>query len=216
MKKRFFLLSVLFSFLTFGSTYFPQFYHFYKVSLGAWSRYEFVDNVGNKGIITISVVSKENDNYWIEVESKGSSEIGVVAYLTKGDPTDDENVLKIRIKSEGGPIIEIDKETLNKMKQSQKITPSFSSFGPSSGKIHLLKNEKVKVGDKNLECQRIKLEGESGSYANIWLNDNVLPFGVVKLVSENESLMLIDYGSGAKMKLEGKVVPLVIEGEING
>jgi len=132
----------------FASSYFPQFYHFYKPTLGEWSKYEITDNFGNKGILTVSVVAKENDDYWIEVESSSNGENGIVAYLVNGDPTDDENVLKIRLKSEDGPIIEIDKATLDKMKKMQKISQSFQSVGPPRGKIQTLPNEKLRLEEK--------------------------------------------------------------------
>jgi len=213
MKKRVFMIFLIFlpSFIL-ASSYFPQFFHFYNPSLGEWSKYEITDNFGNKGFLTVSVVAKENDDYWIEVESSSNGENGIVAYLVKGDPTDDENVLKIRLKSEDGPIIEIDKATLDKMRKMQKINQSFQSVGPPRGKIQTLPNEKIKVGKKSYNCSRIKLVGEEGRSADIWTNDEVVPFGIVKLISGNESLVLLDSGKDAKMKLSGDVKPLVIEG----
>lgn len=212
--KMIFALIMMFSIGALSSSYFPQFYHIYNPIVGEWSKYEMKDNQGNKAILTISVVSKEGSNYWIEVESSQSSDVGTVAYLVCGDPTEDANVLKVRLKNKDGPIIEISKEILEKMKKRQPHSDTSSSIGPTTGKIQSLPNETVKIGNITYNCQRINLISPENKTAEIWINEKVSPFGIVKLIFGNESLILIDSGKGAKPRLLGTATPLVLdEGE---
>ncbi len=211
MKTKIFLIIFAFSIVSMASSYFPQFYHIYNPMVGQWSKYEMKDSEGNKGILTISVVSKEGSNYWIEVESSLTSDVGIAGYLVSGDPTEDSNVLKVRLKNGDGPIIEITKETLEKMKKSQKSVPTSAGIGPNIGKIKSLPNETVKIGKKTYDCQRIILISPDGKTADIWINEKVSPFGIVKLISGNESLILIEAGKNAKPRLLLEATPLVLE-----
>ena len=211
MKLKLLLLMFFLSFMTFATSYFPHFYHLYNPVVGEWSKYEMRDNLGNKAILTISVVSKENDYYWIEVESSQTNYVGTAAYLVSGDPTEDSNVLKVRIKNGDGPIIEITQETLEKMKKMQQSTPISTGIGPVKGKIQSLPNETVKVGNINYDCQRIKLISPENKTADIWISDKVCPFGIVKLLSSDEYLILIDSGKDSKPKLLGPAIQLILE-----
>ncbi|MFB3850518.1 MAG: hypothetical protein ACE14Q_01185 [Acidobacteriota bacterium] len=212
MKQKLLLvLMIAVSLVSLASSYFPQFYHLYNPVVGEWSKYEMKDNQGNKAILTISVVSKEGSNYWIEVESSQMTDVGIAGYLVSGDPTEDSNVLKVRLKSGDGPIIEITKETLEKMKNAQKSASVSTGIGPTIGKIQSLPNETLKVGSETYDCQRIKLISSDDRFADIWINEKVSPFGIVKLISGDESLILIDAGKGAKPRLLGNATPLVLD-----
>lgn len=196
----------------FASSYFPQFYHMYKPEVGQWSKYEMVDSSGQKALITVSVVGKDKDSFWIEIESTIQGETGLAAFLVSGDPTDDSNVLKVRLRSGDGPIIEIDKQTLGKLKASQQSVSTAFGIGPTTGKLQGMPDEKVQVGAKTLACSRVKLVSQDGRSADVWLNEDVSPFGVVKLLSGEESLTLLDSGKDAKPRLLGPATPLVLEG----
>lgn len=211
MKIKFFMVFAFLSLCTLASSYFPQFYHIFNPIVGQWSKYEMKDSEGNKGILTISVVSKEGSNYWMEVESSLTSDVGIAGYLVSGDPTEDSNVLKVRLKNGDGPIIEISKEMLEKLKRKQRSTPPTTGIGPSVGKIQSLPNETVKIGNQTYDCQRIKLISLDNKIADIWISEKVSPFGIVKLISGDESLILIDAGKGAKPRLFGNATPLVLE-----
>jgi len=213
MKIKLVLLLLLFPLASAASSYFPQFYHIYKPEVGEWSRYEMVDSGGQKAVITVSVVGKEKDCFWIEIESAIQGETGLAAFLVSGDPTDDSNVVKVRLRNGDGPIIEIDKATLDKLRASQQDLSSSFGIGPKTGKLQGLPNETLKVGTKSLDCSRVKLVSAEGLSAEVWLNDSVTPFGVVKLLSGAESLTLLDSGKGAKPRLLGPATPLVLEGK---
>lgn len=203
-----FILPVVLS----ASSYFPQFYHVYKPEVGRWSKYEMIDSGGQKALLTISVVGREKDCFWIEVESSIQGETGLAAFMVSGDPTDDTNVLKVRLRSGGGPIIEIDKKTLDRMKENQRSVSSAFGIGPTTGKLQGMPDEKVQVGARTIPCSRIKLISQDGRTADVWLSDEAAPFGVVKLLSGNESLTLLDSGKDAKPRLLGQATPLVLEG----
>lgn len=205
-------MTVLLPVVVCASSYFPQFYHMYKPEVGQWSKYEMVDSSGQKAIITVSVVGKEKDSFWIEIESTIQGETGLAAFLVSGDPTDDSNVRKVRLRSGDGPIIEIDKATLDRMKESQQSVSTAFGIGPTTGKLQGMPDEKVQVGTRTLSCSRVKLVSQDGRSADVWLNEEVTPFGVVKLTSDKESLTLVDSGKDAKPRLLGPATPLVLEG----
>jgi len=52
--------------------------------------------------------------------------------------------------------------------------------------------------------------GAEGVEAEVWLSDEVVPFGLVKLVSGDESLVLTDFGKGARPSLKGPFIPLEV------
>lgn len=212
MKIKLLLIMLFLPVIVSGSSYFPEFFHLYKPVVGEWSKYEMIDAGGQKAVLTISVVGKEKDSFWIEVESSIQGETGLAAFLVAGDPTDDSNVLKVRLKIGDGPIIEIDKATLDKMKASQQNLSASFGIGPTTGKLQGMPDETLKVGTRMLSCSRVKLVSSEGRSAEVWLNDEVSPFGVVKLISGAESLTLLDSGKGAKARLLGAATPLVLEG----
>ncbi len=212
MKLKLLVLFLLLPIVLSASSYFPQFYHVYKPEVGQWSKYEMVDSGGQKALLTISVVGKEKDCFWIEVESSVQGETGLAAFLVSGDPTDDSNVLKVRLRSGDGPIIEIDKRTLDKLKASQQnVAPAFG-IGPTTGKLQGMPDDKVQIGTRTISCSRVKLVSQDGRTAEVWLSDEAAPFGVVKLLSGEESLTLLDSGKDAKPRLLGPATPLVLEG----
>lgn len=214
MKTKIIILSILFAVCTLSSSFFPQFYHLFNPVVGGWSEYQMVDNNGLRSKIKISIVEKRKDNFVIEVESRMEKEYGLISYLVSGDPTEDENVLEVKIKASDGPVIKITKEVLQKLLKKENVFKKSSSIGPSAGKIKTLEDENIKVKDKNIRCKRLKLISLDGKEADIWLNENVIPFGVVKLTSNDESLILEDFGNGAKPTLLEDGIPFVLgEGE---
>lgn len=196
-----------------ASSYFPEFYHLYNPKAGHWSKYAITDSRKETATLTFAVVGSEGANAWLEVTSAGESGSGTVAFLVSGDPTNDANVLAIRAREPGGPLIEISRATLEKLKAQgqQAFGRPALPIGPTVGKLQALADETIQVAGHSLKCQHIRVIGQDDQSSEAWINEEIVPFGLVKLVSGEESVILLDYGKGAKPALAGKAVPLSVE-----
>jgi len=196
-----------------ASSYFPEFYHLYKPEVGAWSKYALTDASGETAVLTFAVVSKEGEAHWLEMTSTSEGGAGTVGYLVNGDPTDDEHVLKIRVRDEGGPLTEIDREVLKKLKAQgqQALGRPALPIGPTVGKLQPMPDETIQVGKHSLKCQHMIVAGPEGKTAEAWIHEGVAPFGLVKLISGDEKVVLTDFGTGAVPTLAGKAIPLTLE-----
>ncbi len=217
MKKRLFPALVFVSGLSLSllaaSSYFPEFYHLYNPKAGHWSKYDMTDSRKEKATLTFAVVGSEGADTWLEVTSTGEGGSGTVAYLVSGDPTDDANVVAIRVREPDGPLLEISRATLEKLKArgQQAFGKPALPIGPTVGKIQALPDETLQVGGHSLKCQHIKVVGAGGQSAEAWINEEIVPFGLVKLVSGEESVVLLDYGKGAKPSLTGQASQVTVE-----
>lgn len=196
-----------------ASSYFPEFYHLYNPKAGHWSKYAITDSRKETATLTFAVVGSEGANAWLEVTSAGESGSGTVAFLVSGDPTNDANVLAIRAREPGGPLIEISRATLEKLKAQgqQAFGRPALPIGPTVGKLQALADETIQVAGHSLKCQHIRVVGQDEQSSEAWINEEIVPFGLVKLVSGEESVILLDYGKGAKPALAGQAVPLSVE-----
>jgi len=195
-----------------ASSYFPEFYHVFSPSVGGWSTYRITDSTGATADLTFAIVAEEKGQYWLELRSMEEGAKVVVAFLVKGDPTEDENVLMVRAQDVGGPAMEISKATLDKLKSRGQKTFGGSALpiGPRVGKLEGLPDENVTVAGKSLKCRHIKILGLNEQSAEIWTNDAVTPLGIVKLVSGPEQILLTEFGKGAKPSLKGPFTPLEV------
>lgn len=195
-----------------AGSYFPSFYHAWTPKVGSWSSYQITDSRGETAQLTFSIVSEEKAGYWLEVKTVQEGIEGVAAYLVSGDPNDDDNIVKVRAQETGGPAMEIDKATLDRLrKEGQKAFGGQATpIGPTVGKLEGQPDEVLEVGGRRLTCHHIRLVGPEGKSADVWLNDEVLPFGLVKLVSGTEQVVLTSFGKGAKSALKGPFTPLTL------
>jgi hypothetical protein len=108
--------------------------------------------------------------------------------------------------------MEISKATLDRLKaRGQKaFGGSALPIGPRIGKLEGMPDVSLTVGGKPLKCSHIKILGPNEQNAEVWMNDSVTPFGIVKLVSGPEQVLLTDYGKGAKPSLKGPFTPLEV------
>ncbi len=208
MKGRKIVLVAASLLLTLGaaaSSYFPEFFHDFHPVVGGWSTYHMEDARGEQSKLTFAIVDKDPQGYWLELRTPGDGGEAVAAFLIKGDPTDDANVLMVRTEDPGSPALEIDKDTLIKLRTegNEAFGGQASSIGPTVGKLAGMPKETIEVNGRKLTCRHLKVLGPHGQEAEVWMNDQVVPFGVVKLVSGKESIVLEDFGKGAKPVLKG-------------
>lgn len=188
-----------------ASSYFPEFYHSWDPVVGGWSTYRVTDARSETADLTFSVVSEDAGQQWLELKTAQEGATAVAAFLVKGDPTDDANVLMVRAQDEGGPAMEIDKPTLERLRArgQSALGGQALPIGPTVGKLETLPDETLKVGGKSLKCRHLKVVGANAQTAEVWMNDAIKPFGLVKLVSGPEQVVLTDFGKSAKSAMKG-------------
>jgi hypothetical protein len=206
------LLAALVSLAASAGSYFPSFYHGWNPKAGCWSTYQITDSRGETAQLTFSVAGEEKEGFWLEVKTVQDGSEGVAAYLVSGDPNDDENILKVRVQETGGPAMEINKPTLERLKREgqQAFGSQATPIGPTVGRLEGQPDEVIEVGGRKLTCHHIRVVGPQGKPADVWLHDEVLPFGLVKLVSGSEQVVLTSFGRGAKSALKGPFTPLTL------
>jgi hypothetical protein len=192
-----------------ASTFFPDFYRSFNPKKGEWASYRLTDAKGETATLTFAVVGEEAGAVWLEVRSEQEGVEGIAAYLLKGDPSKDENVLKLRVQSEPGKVLEFDQRTLFQLKEMDPAAFGGSAavpIGPTVGKLQGLADETLQVGKRKLKCRHLKVVGPDRE-AEVWVSDKVTPFGIVRLVSGPEEVLLLDFGKGAEAKVQGVVTP---------
>ncbi|MEW6756615.1 MAG: hypothetical protein AB1347_00180 [Acidobacteriota bacterium] len=188
-----------------ASSFFPEFYHQWAPRQGAWSTYHVKDARGEEADLTFAVVGEGPEGLWMEIRTSSGGVPSVAAYLLKGDPTEDANIVSVRAKDGDGPAVEIDRAALERLRQQggDRFGQRAAAIGPTFGRLEALPEEKVKVGRRTLVCRRLRIVAEEGRSAEVWLSDEVAPFGVVRLASGEEEVALTDFGKGAKPSLAG-------------
>ncbi len=195
-----------------ASSYFPAFYHLFNPVLGGWSTYDIKDASGEESTLTFAVVAKKARVCRLELRTPENGGTAIASYLLSGDPADDDNVLLIHAKAPGSPALELSRQSLDRLKTLGRKTfgGSAASIGPATGKVRDLPDETLKVSGKRLLCRHLKVVGLEGRTAEVWINDSVVPFGVVKLVSGAESMTLKKFGRGAKPMLKGPYIKVEV------
>jgi hypothetical protein len=195
----------------FASSYFPAFYHQWKPKAGEWSTYRITDARSETAELTFSVVSKEGDQFWLEVKTVQEGGEATVAFLVSGDPVEDTSIERIRAQEKGQPALEIDKMTLERLRiQGQgAFGGEATAIGPRVGKLEPLQDETLSVAGKNLKCRHLRIVGPDQA-AEVWFHDDVSPFGLVKLKSGTEEVVLVRSGKGAKPTIKGPFTPLAV------
>jgi hypothetical protein len=194
-----------------ASSFFPEFYHGWNPRPGGWSTYHVRDAVGEEADVTFAVV-EEGGALWLELRTASEGVPSVAAFRLQGDPVEDGNVLAVRARDGEGPAVELDRAALERLLRQggRAFGPSALSIGPRMGKLEGLPDEAVTVGKRKVSCRHLKVVGAEGVEAEVWLSDEVVPFGLVKLVSGDESLVLTDFGKGARPSLKGPFIPLEV------
>lgn len=212
--RSWFIIAGLSLALTLGalaSSYFPEFYHAWKPEVGEWSTYRITDSRGEVADLTFSVVAKEGEAFWLELKTSQEGAVGTVAFLVTGDPADDAHIQVIRAQEEGQPALELSKETLVKLRtRGQKAFGGEATpIGPRVGKLDPLPDESVTAAGKNFKCRHLKVVGPDQT-AEVWLDEGVGPFELVRLKSGLEEVVLLAHGRGAKPTMKGPFTPLAV------
>lgn len=161
-----------------------------KPEKGQWAWYLLTDKATDQQYaLRIAIVEEEKvgkkKGYWLEIEVVPTLGYGsVYAMLLTGPASDPRNVHRIMVREGRNPVRE---------------TP----VDPQAAKADKGKNPKRKsLGEEEIQTSGGLVQAEhmqwvaNGQATDVWLNDDVRPLGIVRLVSNEGNLMLRNYGKG--------------------
>ena len=158
--------------------------------VGAFAWYELKDNEsGRKLFMRQAIVGEKavdgKKGYYLETEVV--PEIGfpiVYRMLLTGPATSVENIHEIMVREGMNPPENLPVDVLN---------PGGEDGG--EGKRSSVGMEKLATPAGDLEAEHFVIE-EGGGKTEVWVNDEIRPMGIVKLVSPEGDLMLTRHGVG--------------------
>ncbi len=168
-----------------------------KPEVGVYAWYDLQDTAsGQKLFLRQAIVGEEKigskTGYWVETQI--IPEVGfpsIYKMLLTGPASESKNVHKIILKEGQKPPVEVPldpKQDDNRKKQKE----SRESVG----------KEKISTAQGEIEAEHVIISqspGDNGAApqkADVWLNDEVRPMGIVKMVSPSGSIVLQRHGKG--------------------
>jgi len=170
--------------------------------VGAWAEYTM--SQGQMAMtVKYSVVGKENCDkatcYWLETEMKMPGGAMMHRVLLSGDPNDPANVKKMFVKPPGGAAIEVPVggAKLGGTGSGTVGPPSGGAAKPPPPKFSEQGSTKMSISGKALDCKHLRATFR-GMTMDAWVSKGVKLFGLVKLEAPMMTLVLKDFGTGAK------------------
>lgn len=161
-----------------------------EVGVFAW--YELKDEAtGRKLFMRQAVVGKKKvegkDGFYLETEVMPEVGFSIIyKMLLTGPASDPANVHEIMMKDGAQPV---ERVPIDALKESEGESGKEASLRESLGK------EMLTTPAGEIEAEHFTLtQGDSAS--EVWLNDDVRPMGIVKLVSADGELLLTRFGEG--------------------
>jgi hypothetical protein len=179
----------------------PKLYGEFKMpEVGGYASYKVTYKESKaEQMVRLAVVGKEKSKegkelYWYErQETNPKTGVVVIAkMLISGNPQEIGTIHRMIFKSGKDPASELPQAFVNLLNQ-----PISEESKVEEPKVKELGAEKVKVGDKTLECKHLMYGSKEEPVADVWINDLVPLFGVVKSDSKQVTMELVDYGADA-------------------
>ena len=193
------LLPMVASAQMFGRSQAPSWRGVWNPVVGAGGTYEVTKKDGTKTTMEMAIVGKESvdgkDGYWFEVTIPGT-ELGtmIMKSLTVRNDQDMTSTRMIMQMGDRAPMEMPSRMTQNREKQPADIRQLAEEVGPES----------VTTPAGTFATTHYKMKDGSG---DVWVADKAGPFGMVKFVGKDNSMLLIKVESDAKDKITGTPVP---------
>ncbi len=166
-----------------------------KPKVGQWAWYDLAEARGdNVYKVRLAVVGKEKvgrrTGHWLEAEVLPPEGFATVMKMLLTGPADDpKNVHRVLQRQGLEPVQEL---------------PLAKNQEDAAGDANAAKPPRESLGREDVETPKgaIKAEhvriGEGAGAMEIWLNDDVRPMGIVRLVSPEGEMRIRDYGVGGE------------------
>ena len=193
------LLPMVASAQMFGRSQAPSWRGVWNPVVGAGGTYEVTKKDGTKTTMEMAIVGKESvdgkDGYWFEVTIPGT-ELGtmIMKSLTVRNDQDMTSTRMIMQMGDRPPMEMPSRMTQNREKQPADIRQLAEEVGPES----------VTTPAGTFATTHYKMKDGSG---DVWVADKAGPFGMVKFIGKDNSMVLIKVEADAKDKITGTPVP---------
>ena len=191
----------------------PKLYGEFKVpEVGGYATYKVTyKDTKAQQTVKLALVGKEKsedgkDLYWYERQETNSQTGAVVVakMLISGNPQEIGTIHRMIFKSGKDPASELPQAFVSLLNQ-----PLPEESKDKEPKVAELGTEKVKVGEKTLSCKHLRYRSGEEQLAEVWTNEEVPLFGVVKSEGKDVTMELVEYGSDAVSTITEK--PEVLE-----
>ena len=193
------LLPMVASAQMFGRSQAPSWRGVWNPVVGAGGTYEVTRKDGTKTTMEMAIIGKESvdgkDGYWFEVTIPGT-ELGtmIMKSLTVRNDQDMTSTRMIMQMGDRPPMEMPSRMTQNREKQPADIRQMAEEVGPES----------VTTPAGTFATTHYKMKDGSG---DVWVADKAGPFGMVKFIGKDNSMVLVKVESDAKDKITGTPVP---------
>jgi len=193
------LLPMVASAQMFGRSQAPSWRGVWNPVVGAGGTYEVTKKDGTKTTMEMAIIGKESvdgkDGYWFEVTIPGT-ELGtmIMKSLTVRNDQDMTSTRMIMQMGDRPPMEMPSRMTQNREKQPADIRQMAEEVGPES----------VTTPAGTFATTHYKMKDGSG---DVWVADKAGPFGMVKFIGKDNSMVLVKVESDAKDKITGTPVP---------
>ena len=181
----------------------PRFFGIFATTVGGWSEYAVTETEGNKkSTMRNAVVGKEGDSFWYEVAITEGGVRNIIKMSLKGDPNNPENIQRLIMKNGDQPAQEMPREFVvmgRKMATNMFQTRSGSAVvNQPNLKTEEMGAEKVTVPAGTFSVTRNRIVDPTGKVlATYDFNKDILPFGVVRSVTDKVTMELLASGRDA-------------------
>lgn len=191
----------------------PKLYGEFKVpEVGGYATYKVTYKESKaEQTVRLALVGKEKSKdgkelYWYERQETNSQTGAVVIakMLISGDPQEIGTIHRMIFKSGKDPASELPQAFVKLMNQ-----PLPEESKAKEPKVKELGTEKVKVGEKALNCKHLRYGSGEEPITEVWTNEEVPLFGVVKSDAKEVTMELVEYGADAVSTITEK--PEVLE-----
>ena len=164
----------------------------FKPVVGSGAEYQITTKKEPMMDMAMAIVGKESvdgaDGYWMETRMMSGKQSGtiikVLMVMTGATP----GVKRMIMQPPGGPPMEMPMNMMG-MGGMRGSAPKPQAGAPGQGKGEMLGTESVTVPAGTFVCEHYKSQSEHGT-ADVWFTTKVSPYGMVKMTSEDTSMVL--------------------------
>lgn len=160
-----------------------------KPVVGSGAEYQFTEK-GKTADFSYAVVGKEpvsgNEGYWLEIRisnPKMNGEMVMKELMTMNGSHPD--IHRLIMQPPGRPAMEMPSSMIGMMRQHM---PSDNGT-PAKGMGKKIGTETITVPAGTFDCTHYRTQQE-GSTVDLWISDKVSPYGVVKMVGSDTTMVL--------------------------
>jgi hypothetical protein len=154
----------------------------------------------------MAIVGEDQGAYWYEVAHEEGDSRNIIKMLVRGNPNEPDNIQRLIIKSGDGPAQEMPSDFVAMGRKMAVHMFEKRSGVPSSGdgqvRVEDIGKRQVTVPAGTFDTTLHKIVNQDGKQlAEYNSNPEVLPFGVVRSITDSSTMELLGYGDGAQSRI---------------